>query len=426
MAHFVKGTYLKKKDGKLHIYIRSDTYKGKLRSKNYVGRTYIDKKQKVISSSTTNKKEAIKILEKWYDKLQFKKELGLGIHESSFKDCLKEFLKDINESQSRSPNTIRFIRQRFSVIEKCKDLMKLPVNNLKVDDINKHFLIWRMNKAKQQSKVLRGATIKGDLVAISGFLSWCYRKGYRQKKIEGLTTQLLSKKLRHQRTQRTSFTKEEYNQLLQASKKRYKNGRSTRIRFERERLHHFIIFMVGTGLRVDEALNLQWDDVQMMDRSKIKTLKKFDDNFLGELERYYLSINVSQSKTNERKAYGTGSAYFAFKNLIRLYKETNFKKVGEGDIFDVKSFRDGLNALLNECNLKFSKIGENKVKRDAKSFRNTFIQFMLDKGMNTTVVAKICGTSTQMIDKFYTANMALESMLDTFNKISRSHLKVVN
>jgi len=426
MAHFVKGTYLKKKDGKLHIYIRSDTYKGKLRSKNYVGRTYIDKKQKVISSSTTNKKEAIKILEKWYDKLQFKKELGLGIHESSFKDCLKEFLKDINESQSRSPNTIRFIRQRFSVIEKCKELMKLPVNNLKVDDINKHFLIWRMNKAKQQSKVLRGATIKGDLVAISGFLSWCYRKGYRQKKIEGLTTQLLSKKLRHQRTQRTSFTKEEYNQLLQASKKRYKNGRSTRIRFERERLHHFIIFMVGTGLRVDEALNLQWDDVQMMDRSKIKTLKKFDDNFLGELERYYLSINVSQSKTNERKAYGTGSAYFAFKNLIRLYKETNFKKVGEGDIFDVKSFRDGLNALLNECNLKFSKIGENKVKRDAKSFRNTFIQFMLDKGMNTTVVAKICGTSTQMIDKFYTANMALESMLDTFNKISRSHLKVVN
>ncbi len=426
MAHFVKGTYLKKKDGKLHIYIRSDIYKGKLRSKNYVGRTYIDKKQKVISSSTTNKKEAIKILEKWYDKLQFKKELGLGIHESSFKDCLKEFLKDINESQSRSPNTIRFIRQRFSVIEKCKELMKLPVNNLKVDDINKHFLIWRMNKAKQQSKVLRGATIKGDLVAISGFLSWCYRKGYRQKKIEGLTTQLLSKKLRHQRTQRTSFTKEEYNQLLQASKKRYKNGRSTRIRFERERLHHFIIFMVGTGLRVDEALNLQWDDVQMMDRSKIKTLKKYDDDFLGELERYYLSINVSQSKTNERKAYGTGSAYFAFKNLIRLYKETNFKKVGEGDIFDVKSFRDGLNALLNECNLKFSKIGENKVKRDAKSFRNTFIQFMLDKGMNTTVVAKICGTSTQMIDKFYTANMALESMLDTFNKISRSHLKVVN
>lgn len=76
--------------------------------------------------------------------------------------------------------------------------------------------------------------------------------------------------------------------------------------------------------------------------------------------------------------------------------------------------------------MKFPKIGGSRVKRDAKSFRNTFIQLMLGKGMNSTVVAKMCGTSTQMIDKFYTANMALETMLDTFNKVSCSHLKVVN
>ena len=111
MLHYVKGTYFKRKDGKLHIYVRSDTYKGKLKSKNYVGRTYIDKKQKIKSSSTSNKKEAIKILERWYDKLYFKKELGLGIHESSFKECLKEYLKTLNDNQSRSNNTKRFIRQ---------------------------------------------------------------------------------------------------------------------------------------------------------------------------------------------------------------------------------------------------------------------------------------------------------------------------
>ena len=95
-------------------------------------------------------------------------------------------------------------------------------------------------------------------------------------------------------------------------------------------------------------------------------------------------------------------------------------------IFNIKSFREGLNALLKDCNLKFGKIGDRVVKRDAKSFRNTFIQFMLNKGMNSTVVAKICGTSTEMIDKFYTANMALDSMLETFNKVSRNYLKVVN
>ena len=68
MPHFVKGTYFSKKNGKLHIYVRSDTYKGKL---------------------------------------QFKKELGLGIHESSFKDCLKEYLKYLNDDHSRSKNTIQ-------------------------------------------------------------------------------------------------------------------------------------------------------------------------------------------------------------------------------------------------------------------------------------------------------------------------------
>ena len=111
--------------------------------------------------------------------------------------------------------------------------------------------------------------------------------------------------------------------------------------------------MVGTGLRVDEALNLKWDDVIMRDRAKDNNsvVKNFGDDFLGELERYYLDINVSQSKTNERKAYGTGSAYFAYKNLIELYKQTGFVKVGEGNIFNVKSLRDGLNALLKDSNL---------------------------------------------------------------------------
>ena len=43
-----------KKDGRLHIYIRQDKYKGELKSKNWVGRLYIDGKQKISSSGTPN------------------------------------------------------------------------------------------------------------------------------------------------------------------------------------------------------------------------------------------------------------------------------------------------------------------------------------------------------------------------------------
>ena len=63
-----------KKDGRLHIYVRQDKYKGELKSKNWVGRLYIDGKQKISSSGTTNLDEAIPILEKWFDDVQAESE----------------------------------------------------------------------------------------------------------------------------------------------------------------------------------------------------------------------------------------------------------------------------------------------------------------------------------------------------------------
>jgi type IV pilus assembly protein PilN len=61
-----------KKDGRLHIYIRQDKYKGELKSKNWVGRAYIAGKQTIFSSRTTNLDEAIPILEQWFDNINEK------------------------------------------------------------------------------------------------------------------------------------------------------------------------------------------------------------------------------------------------------------------------------------------------------------------------------------------------------------------
>ncbi len=63
-----------KKDGRLHIYVRQDKYKGELKSKNWVGRIYLDGKQKIFSSGTPNLDDAIPILEKWFDDLLAQKE----------------------------------------------------------------------------------------------------------------------------------------------------------------------------------------------------------------------------------------------------------------------------------------------------------------------------------------------------------------
>ena len=64
-----------KKDGRLHIYVRQDKYKGELKSKNWVGRLYIDGKQKISSSGTTN------LAIYWYQVLRLYSDyLGLNKH----------------------------------------------------------------------------------------------------------------------------------------------------------------------------------------------------------------------------------------------------------------------------------------------------------------------------------------------------------
>ena len=93
-----------KKDGRLHIYVRQDKYKGELKSKNWVGRLYIDGKQKISSSGTTNLDEAIPILEKWYDDVQKESEK------------LKNQINDnqINENQSD-------LDENISTLEKIQE-----------------------------------------------------------------------------------------------------------------------------------------------------------------------------------------------------------------------------------------------------------------------------------------------------------------
>ena len=72
-----------KKDGRLHIYIRQDKYKGELKSKNWVGRLYIDGKQK-ISLGTA--------MSKYYDSYKEEKEV-----ESHFVKWKKKMVKQLDQ-----------------------------------------------------------------------------------------------------------------------------------------------------------------------------------------------------------------------------------------------------------------------------------------------------------------------------------------
>ena len=404
------------KNNRLHIYKRSG-------SNFWQGRMFLNDTQIVKSSGTISLANAKKVLGDWYDEQHFKVKHNISIKNSKVKDAVDKFLIWNDMTTSIGSVTKKGYKDQFNLIKQYKNLMNQNLNLVTSKDIE-GFIAWRMKKAKSQGKVLRGATLVANITTLSKFFNWCVTEGLLEKKHRSLGNikKLLSRKMRHQRTSRAGFTKIEYQHLLKSNRERIKKGRSIRDRFRAEQLHQFIIFMVGTGLRVDECLNLKWSDVKAVDRQANTTEK-----FLHSDLRYYLEINVSQSKTNERQAQGLSSAYYAFIRLVKLYRDTGMRKVFVDDetIFGVKSFREGMNSLLDYANLKTKKIGDLYVKMDSKSLRNTYIQFMLDKHVTTDYIRKNCGTSSAMIDKYYTANSTIDSMLNTVLMTGRVNLKVV-
>ena len=110
-----------KKNGKLHIYVRQDKYKGELKSHNYVGRTFINGKQKVSSSGTVNLEEAIPILEKWFDELQLENKI-----EASNNEQIVDQPKNTSEINVELPQEI-ISTEKETVEEKPKEGLRLSM-----------------------------------------------------------------------------------------------------------------------------------------------------------------------------------------------------------------------------------------------------------------------------------------------------------
>ena len=108
-----------KKSGRLHIYVRQDKYKGELKSKNWVGRTYHNGKQKIVSSGTVDLDQAIVILEKWYDDLNANK-LEANINKGQpppTETTQAPAEKNINrETQNKSTNNSKNLKNFYNKI----------------------------------------------------------------------------------------------------------------------------------------------------------------------------------------------------------------------------------------------------------------------------------------------------------------------
>ena len=131
-----------KKDGRLHIYIRQDKYKGELKSKNWVGRLYIDGKQKISSSGTPNLDEAIPILEKWFDDIHAESEKQKKLAEEAQQNQQQGTEQTVTETTAEektapaaaTPASPEVISQNINKVEEPAVKEQVNVNNEVVNE----------------------------------------------------------------------------------------------------------------------------------------------------------------------------------------------------------------------------------------------------------------------------------------------------
>jgi integrase len=220
-------------------------------------------------------------------------------------------------------------------------------------------------------------TMHNEIVCLRQVLKTANRKGWIAALPDMSAPYRASGKISH----RAWFSPDEYKRLYQATRERAQKPKKERWRAESEQLHDYVLFMVNTGLRPDEAQRLQFRDVNVV-----------VDADTGER---ILEIEV-------RGKRGVGYCK-SMPGAVMPFQRTRKRKVGQpADLVFGLVQRELFNAVLDELDLKKDREGN---ARTAYSLRHTYICLRLMEGADIYQVAKNCRTSVEMIEKYYASHI---------------------
>lgn len=239
----------------------------------------------------------------------------------------------------------------------------------------------RVGKVRNWKRPSR-QTLHNEMVCLRQVLKTANRKGWIAALPDMSSPYRASGKVSH----RAWFSPEEYKRLYEATRHRAKNPKKERWRPESEQFHDFVLFMVNTGLRPDEAQRLEFRDVSIV-----------EDEATGER---ILEIEV-------RGKRGTGYCK-SMPGAVLPFERVRRRKDGQPtDLVFGLVQRELLNAVLDELGLKKDREGN---PRTAYSLRHTYISMRLMEGADIYQVAKNCRTSVEMIEKYYASH--IKNVLD--------------
>jgi len=364
-------------------------------SASFAGRQY---------RSTTKEEgltEAKQFAEDWYLELRGKARAGLLKTEKTFAEAAEVFLKEygvITEGQ-RSPRWIEGhgIRLRLHLSPFFGELGVSEVTAGKVQEYRVHRV-----STSRTGKAPARSTIHDEIVTLRQVLKTAIRHGWLAHLPDLSPPYRTQGKIVH----RPWFSPEEYKQLYKATRQYAHDSKGKHYQWNAEQVHDYVLLMANTGLRPDEAKNLQHRDVTIA-----------EDEGSGER---ILEIEV-RGKRGVGYCKSMPSAVLPYERLLSRAKPVrngrrSRRKNGDGakpaveppkfpELTDhvfpgnhIKLF----NGVLTRAKLKLDRDNN---RRTAYSLRHTYICMRLMEGADIYQIAKNCRTSVEMIEKFYAAHI---------------------
>ena len=397
--------------GKLQVYRRG-------RSRFWQCSASIGGKQRRTSTKAESLALAKQIAEDWYLDLLGKDRVGLLIAERTFRQAADQFLKEyqiITEGQ-RSPKWVAShgIRLRIHLLPFFGELGLSKVTPGRVQEYRVHRMTSHPepNPASESTtdrpikdKLPARSTIHDEIVTLRQVLKTAIRHEWLAHLPDLSPPYKTQGKIVH----RAWFSPAEYRQLYEATRAYAAKPFHDHYKWNAEQVHDFVLFMANTGLRPDEAKNLQHRDITIV-----------EDEATGER---ILEIEV-RGKRGVGYCKSMPSAVRPYERLLNRLKpivtETRRERQRRGreggeapeppklelpqpmdHVFPgnhIKLF----NGVLARTKLKLDRDNN---PRTAYSLRHTYICMRLMEGADIYQIAKNCRTSVEMIEKHYAAHI---------------------
>jgi integrase len=360
-----------------------------------------------IQHRSTTKESSLElakqVAEDWYLTLRGKDRAGLLITEKTFEEAAERFLKEyeiITEGQ-RSPRWVEGhgIRVRLHLLPFFGDCSVSKVTAGKVQEYRVHRI-----STSRTGKAPARSTLHDEIVTLRQILKTAIRHGWLTHLPDLSPPYRTQGKIVH----RPWFSPAEYKQLYEATREYAREPFHEHYKWNAEQVHDYVLFLANTGLRPDEAKNLQHRDVTIVvDDATGERILEIEVR--GKRGIGYCKSMPGAVKTYQRLLARPLPGLPQGKRARRRRAETNENPLQEGGkcpqptdhVFPgnhIKLF----NGVLKRANLKKDRDGN---RRTAYSLRHTYICMRLMEGADIYQIAKNCRTSVEMIEKFYAAHI---------------------